>query len=292
MIYYIALLSTIIFSSILITILKTEQKLKKAKEKKSPEYDSSDFVDITTIIPDILLEIRYYSTYNFVGERIEGYKEPLALMTKEAANALKEVSKYLYEKGYLIKIFDSYRPQRAVDFFVKWSKNDDIKMKKYFYPNFEKKNIIPGGYLASKSGHSKGSTVDLTLFDMNKGKEIDMGGTFDFFGEISHPDYLNITEEQKKNRQLLIDSMRKFGFEVISTEWWHFYFKNQPFPNTYFNFEVSRESLNNNKKNEDDFMSIFIKYLLVFAFGIIIGIVAFYLINNKKYSDIKFDTLL
>ena len=251
MIYYIALLSTIIFSSILITILKTEQKLKKAKEKKSPEYDSSDFVDITTIIPDILLEIRYYSTYNFVGERIEGYKEPLALMTKEAANALKEVSKYLYEKGYLIKIFDSYRPQRAVDFFVKWSKNDDIKMKKYFYPNFEKKNIIPGGYLASKSGHSKGSTVDLTLFDMNKGKEIDMGGTFDFFGEISHPDYLNITDEQKQNRQFLIDSMRKFGFEVIDTEWWHFYFKNQPFPNTYFNFEVSRESLNNNKKNED-----------------------------------------
>ncbi len=291
MIFYIAILSTIIFSLILIAILK-KQKLKKAKEKKSPEYDSSDFVDITTIIPNILLDIRYYSTYNFVGERIEGYKEPLALMTKEAANALKEVSKYLYEKGYLIKIFDSYRPQRAVDFFVKWSKNDDIKMKKYFYPNFEKKNIIPGGYLASKSGHSKGSTVDLTLFDMNKGKEIDMGGTFDFFGEISHPDYLNITEEQKKNRQLLIDSMRKFGFEVISTEWWHFYFKNQPFPNTYFNFEVSRESLNNNKKNEDDFMSIFIKYLLVFAFGIIIGIVAFYLINNKKYSYIKFDTLL
>ena len=291
MIFYIAILSTIIFSLILITILK-KQKLKKAKEKKSPEYDSSDFVDITTIIPNILLDIRYYSTYNFVGERIEGYKEPLALMTKEAANALKEVSKYLYEKGYLIKIYDSYRPQRAVDFFVKWSKNDDIKMKKYFYPNFEKKNIIPGGYLASKSGHSKGSTVDLTLFDMNKGKEIDMGGTFDFFGEISHPDYLNITDEQKQNRQFLIDSMRKFGFEVISTEWWHFYFKNQPFPNTYFNFEVSRESLNNNKKNEDDFMSIFIKYLLVFAFGIIIGIVAFYLINNKKYSDIKFDTLL
>ena len=295
MIFYIAILSTIIFSLILITILK-KQKLKKAKEKKSPEYDSSDFVDITTIIPNILLDIRYYSTYNFVGERIEGYKEPLALMTKEAANALKEVSKYLYEKGYLIKIFDSYRPQRAVDFFVKWSKNDDIKMKKYFYPNFEKKNIIPGGYLASKSGHSKGSTVDLTLFDMNKGKEIDMGGTFDFFGEISHPAYLNITDEQKKNRQLLIDSMRKFGFEVISTEWWHFYFKNQPFPNTYFNFEVSRESLNNNKKNEDDFMSIFIKYLLVFAFGIIIGIVAFYLIkykkNYKKNSDIKFDTLI
>ena len=291
MIFYIAILSTIIFSLILIAILK-KQKLKKAKEKKSPEYDSSDFVDITTIIPNILLDIRYYSTYNFVGERIEGYKEPLALMTKEAANALKEVSKYLYEKGYLIKIFDSYRPQRAVDFFVKWSKNDDIKMKKYFYPNFEKKNIIPGGYLASKSGHSKGSTVDLTLFDMNKGKEIDMGGTFDFFGEISHPDYLNITDEQKQNRQFLIESMRKFGFEVIDTEWWHFYFKNQPFPNTYFNFEVSRESLNNNKKNEDDFMSIFIKYLLVFVFGIIIGIVAFYLINNKKYSDIKFDTLL
>ena len=293
--YYIAILSTIIFSSILITILK-KQKLKKAKEKKSPEYDSSDFVDTTTIIPNILLDIRYYSTYNFVGKRIEGYKEPLALMTKEAANALKEVSKYLKEKGYLIKIYDSYRPQRAVDFFVKWTKNDDIKMKKYFYPDLEKKDIIPGGYVASKSGHSKGSTVDLTLFDMNKGKEIDMGGTFDFFGEISHPDYLNITDEQKKNRQFLIDSMRKFGFEVIDTEWWHFYLKNQPFPNTYFNFEVSRESLNNNKKNEDDFVIIFIKYLLVFSFGIVMGIIAFYLIkckdNNKKKSDIKFDTLI
>ena len=294
--YYIITFTTIIFSSILIIIMKKTQKIRKIKQKNSPEYDSSDFVDITTIIPDITLEIRYYSTYNFVGERIEGYKEPLALMTKEAANALKEASKYLKEKGYLIKIYDSYRPQRAVDFFVKWTKNNDTKMKKYFYPDLEKKDIIPGGYVASKSGHSKGSTVDLTLFDMNTGKEIDMGGTFDFFGEVSHPDYSNITDEQKNNRKFLIDSMRKFGFEVIDTEWWHFYLKNQPFPNTFFDFEVSRESLNENKKNEDDFWGNFIKYLLIFVFGILVGILVYYIINfkknNKNNSDMKFDNLI
>ena len=210
-----------IFISI-ITIIISYFSIKKAskflittKNKMLPEYDSSNFVDITTIIPDILLDIRYYSTYNFVGERINGYKESIALMTKEAANALKKASDYLKEKGYLIKIYDSYRPQRSVDHFVNWTKNNDTKMKKYFYPDIE----------------------------------IDMGSTFDFFGEISHPNYTNITNEQKKNRQFLIDSMKLFNFEVIDTEWWHFYLKNQPFPNTYFDFEVSRESLKQNKES-------------------------------------------
>jgi D-alanyl-D-alanine dipeptidase len=253
-------------------------------KKVTPEYDSSDFVDISTIIPDIILEIRYYSTYNFVGERISGYKEPIALMTKEAAKALKKVNEYLKEKGYLIKIYDSYRPQRAVDHFVNWTKNNDTKMKKYFYPDLEKKDIIPKDYVASKSGHSKGSTIDLTLFDMNKGKEIDMGSTFDFFGEISHPNYTNITNEQKKNRQFLIDSMKQFDFEVIETEWWHFYLKNQPFPNTYFDFDVSRESLNQNKKSESIWFYFFI-YFGIFVIGFLIGIGFFYLRIDKNKKE-------
>ena len=266
-----------------IFIKKASQFLIISK-KVTPEYDSSDFVDISTIIPDIILEIRYYSTYNFVGERISGYKEPIALMTKEAAKALKKVNEYLKEKGYLIKIYDSYRPQRAVDHFVNWTKNNDTKMKKYFYPDLEKKDIIPKDYVASKSGHSKGSTIDLTLFDMNKGKEIDMGSTFDFFGEISHPDYLNITSEQKKNRKFLIDSMRKFGFEVIDSEWWHFYLKNQPFPNTYFDFDVSRESLNQNKKSDSIWFYFFI-YFGIFVIGFLIGIGFFYLRIDKNKKE-------
>ena len=266
-----------------IFIKKASQFLIISK-KVTPEYDSSDFVDISTIIPDIILEIRYYSTYNFVGERISGYKEPIALMTKEAAKALKKVNEYLKEKGYLIKIYDSYRPQRAVDHFVNWTKNNDTKMKKYFYPDLEKKDIIPKDYVASKSGHSKGSTIDLTLFDMNKGKEIDMGSTFDFFGEISHPDYLNITNEQKKNRKFLIDSMKQFDFEVIETEWWHFYLKNQPFPNTYFDFDVSRESLNQNKKSDSIWFYFFI-YFGIFVIGFLIGIGFFYLRIDKNKKE-------
>ena len=275
--------SIIIITLLSYLIIKYTSKISIISKKISPEYDSSDFVDITTIIPDIILEIRYYSTYNFVGERINGYKEPISLMTKEAANALKKVNDYLKEKGYLIKIYDSYRPQRAVDHFVNWTKNNDTKMKKYFYPDIEKKDIIPKDYVASKSGHSKGSTIDLTLFDMNKGKEIDMGSTFDFFGEISHPDYLNITSEQKKNRLFLIDSMRKFGFEVIDSEWWHFYLKNQPFPNTYFDFEVCRESLNQNKENGNFWVDLII-YFFIFAIGILVGFSIFYFskANNKK----------
>ena len=279
-----------IFISI-ITIIISYFSIKKAskflittKNKMLPEYDSSNFVDITTIIPDILLDIRYYSTYNFVGERINGYKESIALMTKEAANALKKASDYLKEKGYLIKIYDSYRPQRSVDHFVNWTKNNDTKMKKYFYPDLEKKDIIPKDYVASKSGHSKGSTIDLTLFDMNKGKEIDMGSTFDFFGEISHPNYTNITNEQKKNRQFLIDSMKLFNFEVIDTEWWHFYLKNQPFPNTYFDFEVSRESLKQNKES-GNFWLYFFSYFGIFVIGFLVGLGIFYLKITKNKNE-------
>ena len=206
--------------------------------------DSSNFVLLNDIVPDAILEIRYYSTYNFVGERIDGYEEPLAFLTKQAALALKEVSDELVSKGYRLKIFDAYRPQKAVDHFVRWAKDaNDIKMKQYFYPELEKDVLFPLGYILERSGHSRGSTVDLTLFDMNLEKEVDMGGTFDYFGELSHPDYKNITDEQYANRMLLREVMLKHGFNPLEEEWWHFTLDNEPYPDTYFTFPVNSKSL-------------------------------------------------
>lgn len=205
--------------------------------------DSSGFVMLSDVVPDAILEIRYYSTYNFVGSRINGYEEPIAMLTKEAAQALKKVSDELITKGYRLKIYDAYRPQRAVTHFANWAKDlDDTKMKKYFYPDLDKSVLFKQGYIAYKSGHSRGSTLDLTLFDMNTEKEVDMGGTFDFFGELSHPDYKNITEEQYNNRMILRDVMIKHGFKPLSTEWWHFTLKDEPYPDTYFTFPVRSRS--------------------------------------------------
>lgn len=199
--------------------------------------DSSGFVTLTDVVPDVLLEIRYFSTYNFVGERINGYEEPVALVTKEAAAALKEVSLYLKEKGYILKIYDAYRPQRAVDHFKAWAEDlADTLMKPYFYPLKNKNVLFKEGYIASHSGHSRGSTLDLTILDMNTGKEVDMGGTFDYFGEKSHTAFEGITPQQKANREILKEAMERFGFRNYPTEWWHFTLKNEPYPDTYFTF--------------------------------------------------------
>lgn len=206
--------------------------------------DSSDFVLISDVVCDAILEVRYYSTYNFVGERIDGYEQPVLLLTSEAANRLKEVSDELIKKGYRLKIYDAYRPQKAVNNFVNWSKNDDTKMKQYFYPELDKSVLFPQGYIAEHSGHSRGSTVDLTLFDMNTEKEVDMGGTFDYFGELSHPDYTNISEEQYNNRMILREAMLSHGFKPLEEEWWHFTLDNEPYPDTYFTFPVNVNSVN------------------------------------------------
>ncbi len=169
---------------------------KDADEKLKFSNDSSDFVVISDVVPDVILEIRYYSTYNFVGDRIDGYEQPTALLTKEAASALKDVSDDVKSQGYRLKIYDAYRPQKAVNHFKKWAKDvDDTRMKDYFYPELDKSVLFEQGYIANHSGHSRGSTVDLTLFDEKTGKELDMGGTFDYFGELSHPDYKNITKK-------------------------------------------------------------------------------------------------
>ena len=208
--------------------------------------DSSDFVVLTDVVPDIILEIRYYSTYNFVGDRINGYEQPTALLTKEAANALKQVNDDLKDKGYRLKIYDAYRPQRAVTNFEKWAEDtNDTRMKDYFYPNLNKSVLFEQDYIANYSGHSRGSTVDLTLFDMKTGKEVDMGGTFDYFGEKSHPDYKNITTEQYANRMILREAMLKHGFKPLDSEWWHFTLENEPYPDTYFDFPVNESSVKN-----------------------------------------------
>ena len=204
--------------------------------------DTHGFVSVGEAIPDVLLDIRYYSSFNFIGERIDGYEEPAALLTREAAQALKEASREAMEQGFRLKVFDAYRPQKAVDHFVRWAKDpEDIRMKAFFYPELEKKKIIPQGYIAEHSGHSRGSTVDLTLFDMATQQDVDMGGTFDFFGELSHPDYSGVSEVQHANRMLLQSLMVKHGFRPLETEWWHFILDNEPWPDTYFTFSVRNE---------------------------------------------------
>ena len=226
--------------------------------------DSADavppgFVHLAEAVPDAILEVRYYSTYNFVGDRIRGYENPAPLLTAEAAKALKAVSDELLPMGCRLKIYDAYRPQRAVDHFVEWAKQtDDTRMKAYFYPDLDKSVLFPQGYIAEKSGHSRGSTVDLTLFDMKTGKEVDMGGTFDWFGQESHPDWggdpetqeytgvfpagtpedRKISAAQFRNRMLLRSVMLKHGFKALDEEWWHFTLKDEPYPDTYFRHPV------------------------------------------------------
>ena len=210
--------------------------------------DSSDFVLLSEAVPDAILEIRYYSTYNFVGDRIDGYEEPVTMLTKEAATALKSVSDYVISKGYRLKIYDAYRPQKAVTNFVNWAKDpNDTRMKAYFYPDLDKSVLFPQGYIAEHSGHSRGSTVDLTLFDMNTEKEVDMGGTFDFFGELSHPDYRGITDEQYNNRMILREAMTSHGFKPLVEEWWHFTLADEPYPDTYFTFPINSDSIKSKK---------------------------------------------
>ncbi len=206
--------------------------------------DASDFVLLAEAVPDAILEIRYYSTYNFVGDRIDGYEQPVALLTREAAAALKAASDELVEMGYRLKIYDAYRPQKAVTHFMNWALDaSDTRMKAYFYPELEKDVLFPLGYIAAHSGHSRGSTVDLTLFDMTTEKEVDMGGTFDYFGELSHPDYTGITETQYANRMILREVMIRHGFRPLPEEWWHFTLDNEPYPDTYFTFPVNSASV-------------------------------------------------
>jgi len=198
------------------------------------------FVYLKDVLPDAAYDIRYYGTYNFVGARIDGYTAPTAILTKEAALALKAVAGELAGKGYRVLILDAYRPQKAVDHFVRWSKDaGDTKMKTSFYPRVDKKDLFRKGYLARKSGHSRGSTVDLTLVDIRTGKPVDMGGIYDLLDPISGHGVKGITSRQAANRLLLKKTMETHGFEAYRKEWWHYTLKEEPYPDRYYNFDVA-----------------------------------------------------
>lgn len=200
-------------------------------------YDKSDFAPIYTVIDDLTYDIRYYSPNNFTGNKINGYKAPVAYLTKEALSALSIAAQDLRNQGYRLLIWDSYRPQKAVDNFVTWINNPQDDGDKTFYPKLKKSDLLKGNYIAEKSGHTRGSTVDLTIIKKD-GSFVDMGGTFDLFSNISHPDYKKLTKEQKQNRKILHDAMIKAGFNGIDSEWWHYTLKNEPYPDTYFDFDV------------------------------------------------------
>lgn len=208
--------------------------------KEADQIKNDDqFVDIKEIIPSVQLDIRYYTKNNFVGSRIDGYDAPKCLLTRETALALKNVQKELAADQQSLKIFDCYRPQRAVDHFVSWAKDlSDLKMKSEYYPSIDKKNLFKEGYIAEKSGHSRGSTVDLTIIDLNSNRELDMGTHFDFFDPLSHTANSRISESQHANRVTLKSAMERNGFKNLKEEWWHFTFKNETYPQKYFNFKV------------------------------------------------------
>jgi D-alanyl-D-alanine dipeptidase len=221
------------------------------------------FVDIQKVIPEALLDIRYYGPHNFLGEKVDGYMAPKCLLTRQAADALAQVQKELAPFSLSLKIYDCYRPQRAVNHFVRWAKDiNSSKTKKEFYPTVDKRNLFKDGYIDSKSGHSRGSTVDLTIVpfpaprqqDFIPGQKlsecylpaakrfrdntIDMGTGFDCFHELSHTLNNNIGNQQKINRLLLISLMEKHGFRNYDKEWWHYTLNNEPYPNTYFDFVI------------------------------------------------------
>lgn len=198
-----------------------------------------DFVSLDTILKFGIIAPIYFSSENFVGDTIVGYEANKVMLSAEAASALARIEEELARRGYGLKIFDGYRPQVAVDHFLKWSKvSADTVGKNLYYPNVSKDQLFNEGYISEKSGHSRGSAVDLTLFDLITGKELDMGSIIDHFGPVSHPGSKTISAVQRKNRQLLRNAMIKGGFAPLETEWWHFVLVKEPYPDTYFRFPV------------------------------------------------------
>ncbi len=221
------------------------------------------FVDVQKLIPSIKMDMRYFTPHNFVGKRIDGYNAPKCLLTIEAANALKKVQSDLKPFSFSLKIYDCYRPQRAVDHFVRWAKDtSDTTTKKEFYPTVDKSRLFADGYIAQKSGHSRGSTIDLTIIPLpapaeetyRPGQELfpcflpaakrfgdnslDMGTGFDCFHEHAHTATRDVGRDQRTNRLLLRSLMEKHGFVNYDLEWWHFTLKGEPFPDTYFDFPI------------------------------------------------------
>ena len=202
-------------------------------------FPPKGFVFVQDVIPDVTLDVRYYGTDNFVGARIDGYEAPQAILSVEAAVALKAAAGDLRGKGYGLKVFDAYRPEQAVRHFVRWAQDmDDTQMKVQFYPDVDKAMLFREGYIAGRSGHSRGSVLDMTLVELDSGQELDMGSPFDLFGKISHHGAPEITPEQASNRAILREAMEARGFRPLKEEWWHYRLKEEPYPETFFDFPV------------------------------------------------------
>lgn len=205
----------------------------------SQQQKPAEFVLVSKQIPSLKIELRYYSTNNFIGDTIDGYRANKLFLTQKATDQLKKVQDHLNKQGYGLKVFDGYRPQLAVDHFVRWARDfNDTLQKADYYPEVLKQHLFKEGYIASKSGHSRGSTVDLTIINLSSNEELDMGSPFDFFGPISGLDNQNLSDEQKANRTLLKETMNRFGFRSYNKEWWHFTVRDEPFTDQYFNFPI------------------------------------------------------
>jgi len=197
------------------------------------------FVYVDSVVPDLQVELRYCTDNNFVGVPIDGYNANKLILTEKAAHALKLAQKELLQQNLCIRVYDGYRPQQAVNHFMRWAKDlNDTLTKRQFYPEIQKNLLFKEGYIASKSGHSRGSTVDLTIVNANTNEPLDMGSPYDFFGKESWTNYDGITEQQKANRQLLKSIMQKHGLVNFYKEWWHYSLYEEPFPDTYFDFPV------------------------------------------------------
>jgi D-alanyl-D-alanine dipeptidase len=248
----------------LLTVTAASATARATPEPKAPK----DFVALSTVDPTIIQEMRYFTRHDFVGERIDGYEQPICILTRPAAEALHQAQTTLRRQGYSLKVYDCYRPQRAVDHFVRWAEDlNDQSMKAEFYPNVDKTRLFADGYIAEKSGHSRGSTMDLTIVKLPArpthpyvpgqplvpcyapqeqrfpDNSIDMGTGFDCFDTLAHTLDPRIQGQQRANRLLLKSTMEKAGFVNLAEEWWHYTYQPEPYPNTYFNFPVSRKSL-------------------------------------------------
>jgi D-alanyl-D-alanine dipeptidase len=197
------------------------------------------FVDAAAVVDGLVVDMRYFGDNNFVGQRIDGYERPRCLLSVPAANALAAIERDLAANGLGLKVFDCYRPQRAVAHFVRWAQRiDDLKHKREFYPDVDKRDLFKDGYISDRSGHSRGSTLDLTLVRRADGRELDMGSPFDFFSPKSWPSDRSVSGEAQKNRARLAGAMTRGGFRPYDKEWWHFTLVEEPFPDTYFDFPV------------------------------------------------------
>ncbi|WP_231710971.1 M15 family metallopeptidase [Xanthobacter dioxanivorans] len=197
------------------------------------------FVDVAGVVPDAVFDVRYFGTQNFVGARVDGYGAARCFLTRPAAEALAGVAADARKQGLGLRIFDCYRPARAVAHFARWASDlADTRSKAAYYPDVDKKDLFAEGYIAARSGHSRGSTLDLTLFSSATGADLDMGTPFDLFSPKSWPQSSAVSAAQKANRRLLADLMARHGFKPFDKEWWHFTLKSEPYPDTYFDFPI------------------------------------------------------